>query len=223
MKRARDAYPEKYQAALSRKRARTAPPAVRAEVARQIRSVTDLKYTDATIALTGILSTGLVYSGTQTLIRGANGFDQFAGNQITPTGFQMKFQAQNGGATPTFLRCMCVQWFDASVPTPTGLLQSLVAPNGPIAAPLVTNKSQMRVLYDKTYCINSQSGDGAVNGTSGVHGKFYIPSSRLKRIRFNATTAAIQDGGIYTLFISDKTIAPNPSVTFYSRLSFTDA
>lgn len=221
MKRARDAYPSNYAAAVARKKARTTP-AVRAEVARQIRNTTDLKVTDATTVATVIPAAGTVYNATQSLIRGANGFDQFAGNQITPTGFSMKFQVTNGATNNfSFLRVMCVQWFDASVPTPTGLLQSITAPNGPISAISITNKSQMRVLYDKTYGVNALAGDGVTNANSCLTGSFYIPNSKLKRMRFNAVTAAIQDGGIYTLFISDKTTGP--SVSLYSRLSFTDA
>lgn len=222
MKRAREAYPDKYAAAVARKKARSSP-AVRAEVSRQLAAVSDKKYTDVTIGYTQIPAAGIVYSGTNNLVRGNAGIDNFVGNNIVPQGFQMKYFFNTNNQTFAICRVLCVQWFDASVPTISGLLQNTATTAGVLSAPLVTNKSQMRVLYDKTHAFAPTSGDGVTPGQGTVFGSFYIPGSRLRKMKFNSTTNTLQDGGIYTLLVSDDAVATYPLAAFYSRLAFIDA
>lgn len=228
MKRAREAYPEKYAAALARKRARTtASVAVKAEVARQLRQHADLLATDFYSAAFNVTDAGTVTSALSSLIRGDNGFNNFAGNQIIPTSFRLKFTTSIPGLSAVFnstVRVMVVQWFDASVPTPTGLIQAVGGPQSTLSPPSTTNKDVMTVLHDKLYPLNPQSGNGTAQGLVNTSRQIYIPGKRLKPVKFNSTTTAIQDGGIYILYISSTAAAGSvfPAMVSYSRVTFTD-
>lgn len=223
MKRARDAYPDKYAAAVARKRARRAAPAVKAEVARQIRTMSDVKFTDVYNNPSNCTSSGVISSATVNLVRGTAGIDNFQGNNIVPKGFTMRYTLSANTQLYSVIRVMCFQWFDASVPTISGILQQTGAQQVTMSSISVTNKDQIRVLVDKCYYMNPQAGDNAgIVGYGGVVDKFYIPGSRLRKLKFNPSTNAVQDGCIYTLFISDDSTATFPTFNFYSRLSFTD-
>lgn len=228
MKRAREAYPEKYAAALARKRARTtASVAVKAEVARQLRQHADLLATDLYTAAANVTDAGTVSSALGSLIRGDAGFNNFAGNQIIPTSYRLKFTVSIPNLAASFnstVRVMVVQWFDASVPTATGLLQAVGGVQSTLSPPSTTNKDIMSVLHDKLYSVNPMSGNGTAQGPFSLSRQIYVPGKRLRPTKFNSTTTAIQDGGIYMLAISSTAAAGTvfPAIVSYSRVTFTD-
>lgn len=226
MKRAREAYPEKYAAAIARKRARMATaPAVKAEVARQLRANSDIKYTDVSSNYANA-NTNTITSATVNLTRGTAGLDNFLGNHITPVGFQGKFTLTSASVgTFNVVRVLVFQWFDASVPTISGILQAYSPPLNTLSPPLVTNKNQMRVLYDKAFYMSPTASDATTTptGLGGVTGKFYIPGNRLKKLKFNSGSNAVQDGGIYVAYLSDDATVPQPQGAAYHRLAFMDS
>lgn len=224
LKRARDAYPDKYAAAVARKKARLATPAVKAEVARQIRAASDLKYTDVSSGYANAPASGTIVSATSNLVRGTGGIDNFVGNTLKPTGFQGKFIFTTNNQNFSNVRVIVFQWFDASVPTITGILQNGgSSPQCVLSPVLVTNKSQINVLYDRNWYMAPTAGDSSfIAGQGGFTDKFYIPGSRLRRMKFNSGTSALQDGGIYVLYVTDDPTATFPQFAFYNRLSFMD-
>lgn len=211
--------------ALPAKRQRTdLNKTVEIAVAKQIRRNADIKYTDVSSGYANAPASGTIVSATSNLVRGTAGIDNFVGNTLKPTGFQGKFIFTTNNQNFSNVCVMVFQWFDASVPTITGILQN--GGNSPqcvLSPVLVTNKSQINVLYDRHWYMAPTAGDSSfIAGQGGFTDKFYIPGSRLRRMKFNSGTSALQDGGIYVLYVTDDPTATFPQFAFYNRLSFMD-
>jgi len=225
MKRQRSSSTSYVNTPYKRPRVMKAAPAavVTSTVRREMRKNADVKYTDVSALLSNITYTGSIVSATTNLVRGLAGIDNFQGNIITPVGFTGKFTFSSGVNNNAVCRIMVFQWFDASVPTLAGILQNTTTGFATMSPVLVTNKSQIRVLFDRSYYVNVEAGGDTTSiGNGGITSKFYIPGSRLKKIKYNSTTNAIQDGAIYTLYLTDDNTANFPQYAFYNRLSFTD-
>lgn len=196
---------------------------VRKEVARQ----GDLKYTDVSQQNQSVTSSGTVLSTTANLVRGDTGLNGFDGNTITPRGLTVKY-AFNTNQSHNQVRVLCFQWFDSAVPTLSGIVQTNATGLATLAPILVTNKDYIKVLYDQSYIIAPTAGVPdttvltSIYGQGTCNGKFYIPGSRMKKIRFNSNTNTVQDGHIYILLVSDDSAPTYPAVNLYSRLSFYD-
>lgn len=213
--------------AAKRQRTQTLNKTVQIAVARQLRANNDLMVADQNGGYANCTDAGSIVSAFNSLIRGDNGINNFSGNQLIPTSFRMKFSLQIPTLAAAFnsvIRVMVVQWWDASVPTATGLLQSVGTTNSTLSPPSITNKDQMTVLHDRLYDINPPSGNGTATGPVIQSHSIYVPGKRLKRTKFNATSTAIQDGGIYMLFISQTAAAGAnfPQFSYFSRVTYTD-
>lgn len=203
-------------------------PVVASTVRREMRKNMDVKYTDLSANFTtcDASATSTLTSALVNLSRGTAGLNNFQGNDIDPVGFTCKYTCITSplvAAQYGIVRAVAFQWFDASTPTLAGVLQVTTAGIGIHSPVLVTNKAQIRILYDSLHFISPNAGDTAgIVAAGGATAKFYIPGSRLKKIRFNSGTGNVQDGAIYMMFLSDKA-TNTPSVAYYTRLSFTDA
>lgn len=228
-KRPRRAYLAELEDMPASKRARTQTlnKTVQIAVARQLRANTDLMAADVNAIFANVTDAGTVVSAFTNLIRGDNGLNNFAGNQVKPTSIRLRFSLQITGQPAIFaniVRVMVVQWWDASVPTATGILQTVGGTNSILCPPSLTNKEQMTVLADKVYDLTPKSGNGTAQGPELITRSIYVPGKKLKRTKFNSTTTAIQDGGIYMLFISAQPATQTvfPQIAYYSRVTYTD-
>jgi len=113
---------------------------------------------------------------------------------------------------------MCFQWFDAAVPSPSGVLQNISVISAPFQPILWTNRTKIRVLYDKTYCLKPRV-------TSGYDAKSFgfDINGGLSTIVFASGTTNPQMGGIYFLAITDDSAISYPLISYASELIFTDA
>lgn len=195
------------------------------EIVRQeIRKNTDWKYTDHGLAAQNVTSAGTVVPLLLNLVRGDGGTDNFEGNVVNPQALTLKYYAHTSELR-NVVRVMIIQWFDAAVPIPAGILQNVALNFGPISPTLVTNKEFIKVLYDKTHQMapTSSDGAGAINGEGIIDPvTVYIPGKRLKPVRYQSGANVVQDGALYILYISDDLLVPSPQITFYSRVTFSD-
>lgn len=214
------------QAMPAPKRRKTSQLAVtQAIVRKELRKRTDWKYTDAGLNTTSVSSGGQLTSLLGNLVRGDGGYDNFTGNHITPQAITLKYYWTTNQSY-NVVRLMIFQWFDSSTPLVSGILQSTgIAGLVPISPTLVTNKPLMKILYDRTHIMAPTASDGTF--TNLGYGTVdpvtvYIPGKRLRPVRYNASTTAIQDGNIFCLVISDDVVPTHPVVSWYSRITFAD-
>ena len=194
----------------------------RAAAKREMARTGDLKYTDNNINNTSVTSSGSFYSVLGTLTRGDNGFNNFEGNTITPRGLTCKYMF-NTNQVFNQVRVLCFQWFDATTPLLSGVLQNTATNLSTLSSTSVTNRNYIKVLYDQTHVIAPTAGDGSTPIGLGIcYGQFFIPAKRMRKIRFNSSSGAVQDGNIYILLVSDDIAPTYPAVNLYTRLSFYD-
>lgn len=210
------------------KRARYVPPAPPQAAYRKRRQYldnTEYKVTDvdvATSATATLAATDLLTN----LTRGDGGINNFDGIRIFPKGLQVKiiYRLPTTTTVPTMsCRLMLIQWFDAGVPAPAGVLQITgVAGATCTSATLLTNRDNIRVLWDKLFVLQSPYPAGAGMQTSVIFKK-YIKGARMEPISFASGTATPQKGGIYLFTFADTATATDyPIVDGYTRITFTD-
>lgn len=196
---------------------------VSAVVRKELRKKTDWKYTDHS-ASGNVTSSGSIISVLSNLVRGDAGLNEFSGNDLRPQALLIKYYMMTN-QTYNSVRLLVFQWFDSSVPVPSGILQSTSTSFATISPTLVTNKRYIKVLYDKTHIMAPTAADGAGNvvgwGTQEPQ-TIYIPGKRLRPVRYNSTTNVVQDGQIYVLAISDDSLTSYPQLFWYSRVTFSD-
>lgn len=221
MKRAREAYPEKYAAAVARKRARRNPQTVQAIVKNELRKKTDWKYTDVGLAGQNVTSAGTISALYVNAVRGDLGTDNFEGNIVVPQAVTLKYFCHTSEIR-NVVRVMVFQWFDSTVPVPAGILQNIALPFGVVSPTLVTNKDFIKVLYDKSHQFAPTAGNPVTGEGTTDPVTIYIPGRKLKPTRFQSGLNVVQDGALYILYISDDLVVPSPQITWYSRITFAD-
>jgi len=186
------------------------------------RSKADLKYVDVTGLSQNMTSSGTLTSIFTNLTRGDNGLNNFNGNTFQPKGVLLNYCVQTN-QTYNYCRVMLVQWKDSAAPALSGILQYTTTGTATVSPTLVTNKSLMKVLYDKTFTVApTASGDATVLGYGTFCDKVYIPQFKLGKVRFNSTTNVQQDNDIYIVYLSDDSLSTYPQITFTVRTSFYD-
>lgn len=182
----------------------------------------DLKYADTSINNQSVTSSGTVHSVLSNLVRGDTGYNHFDGNTITPRGLTCKYMF-NTNQVYNQVRVLCFQWFDSQTPSLAGIVQNNTTNIATLSSVLVTNRSYIKVLYDKTHVIAPTAGDGSTPIGLGVcYDRFFIPAKRMRKIRYNSGSNSVQDGNIYILLVSDDSAPTYPAVNLYTRLSFYD-
>lgn len=193
-------------------------------VRKEMRKKADWKYADISTAAANVTSTGTIVSLFANLARGDTGLNDFEGNTFNPQAITMKY-FMHTSQVRNAVRVMLLQWFDSVTPALTGILQSGSIAIACVSPINVTNKSYIKVLYDRTH----QFAPTAASGTDSINGEgiiepvtVYIPGKRLRQVRYNATSNTVQTGNLYLLVVSDDAITPSPQITYHCRVTFTD-
>jgi len=193
-------------------------------VRRELAKRGDLKYVDRSAALQSMSSssTFIKLFGTQ-FIQGSDGWNNYDGNTLSMSGVTLKYCCQTN-QNYNFCRVLVFQWLDSSTPVLSGILQDTSTGVACVSATLVTNKSFMKILYDKTFNM-APTADSAVAVGNGIFtDSCFIPGSRLAKVRMDATNdATCQKGQIYLLYLSDDSVTTFPQITYYLRGSFYDS
>lgn len=197
---------------------------VTAVVRKELRKKTDWKYTDWAVAINAIYYNAQPVSLLTNLVRGNLGINNFSGNIIRPQAITLKYFGQTEQLHYEALRIVVFQWFDASTPFTSGILQDSSQTFALVSPTLVTNKQYIKILYDQTHTLSpTAGGDTAVSGDGMTEAvTVYIPGKRLRPIRYNSNTNTCQDGNIFILAISNDTALGSVNMTAYSRITFSD-
>lgn len=193
---------------------------------RQIRQVKriahtgmELDYFDNGLSGTGVNAGGILQTGFSTPVQGDSDGER-VGDQINIKAFNFRFDLVYGDATNEF-RVILFRWYqDNNIATPTiaQVLQNAAFPinSGINHDSLKANK--LHIMHDKVYSLTQNGNNGALHRSLTIVGK----KLGRKKIEFN--NAAITGSNlIYAVFISDSIAAPNPTINWYSRLTYYDA
>lgn len=197
---------------------------VQSVVRKELRKQTDWRFADDNQTALAVYNTSSIRSVFTNLSRGDAGLNNFQGNDIRPQAILLKYYCDTAQAFNT-IRVMVIQWFDATTPVLSGILQNINTGTALVSPTLVTNKKYIKVLYDKTHMLAPMAGDN-----TGIYGNgiidpvtVYIPGKRLRPVRYNSTTNVVQDGNIYVIAVSDDTALGTVNLTYYSRVTFADS
>jgi len=195
-------------------------PAQQSEVARMLSS--QLKQNIETKVTYVAGSSTYSNSGTivdlfSNLIRGDLPLNQFQGSLVKPSGLRVRFTWSTNQSFST-VRTLIFQWKDATVPLPSGILNSTGSVQSPNSPLFWTNVHKIHVLYDKSHALKPRvaSGYDACYLDTGILGG-------LSTVQFAVSSTNPQMNGIYMLLISDDALVSFPACTWYSEIRFTDA
>lgn len=170
--------------------------------------------------VTGIAASGEVFSFFNNLSRGDNAVDNFQGRQLDPHGVSLRYQiGAASGDSDNVMRVIIFQYYDSTVPVPAALLANIGTSAAPYFQWTHTNRPIRKILSDRTYQLAAISNPGM---PYLIVDNVYITGKRLVPVAFNATTTAIQTGGIYCLAISDSVAINHPSFTMSGEVMYLD-
>lgn len=185
---------------------------------KQISAVAERKNVDSNQG-GGIDSVGTLYSmGLDGLAQGAGNLARL-GNEITIRSISYKAELIVGDATNK-IRCILFQWLAESASLT--VLNNVIFNNSIAGFTTLSSyakeySGKFKILDDRLISLNTVN---RPNITFEVMvNKGFMPS-----IRYNSQVAGnlVVKGAIYLLVLSDSNLAPNPTIGFESRITFTD-
>jgi hypothetical protein len=196
-------------------------PLIRRTIRRMTQNQKEMKNFDLASGPTGVTTTGNLVQ----LTYPAQGITDITriGDTIQPVSFEFQGQLNAGDAT-NVTRLILFRWkplFGTNTPTisnaVTGILQSVtVAPFASYQNDVVVDGKQAVILWDKYF---DQS-----NATGTAVRSFKVKIKKnLASMQFASGSTTNSTNQICLLAISDSGVTPNPQLTYYSRLLFTDA
>lgn len=196
---------------------------VTAVVRKEMRKKTDWKYTDYSLNASAVYNITQPVSLLSGLTRGSFGLNNFLGNTIKPQAITLKYFCVSSQEAHEGIRIIIFQWFDSEAPSTGGVLQTDTTNTALVSPTLVTNKSFIKILYDKTHILSINAYEGGTRGDAYIDPvTVYIPGKRLRQVRYNSGSNAVQDGNIYLLAVSNDTALGTVNLTMYSRVTFSD-
>lgn len=137
------------------------------------------------------------------------------GDSIKMQRIEVRARTVIGAGTKTFIRVMLVRDLDGygTAPTVANILQSadVLAPENYL------NKDRFSILYDEFEALNSVSVTNSVTTFAMPH------EGHIKYLGTTAAAASNGKGSLYLLLISNESAGANtPTVTYYTRIYFTD-
>lgn len=173
----------------------------------------DYKVTDTLVNGQGVTTGGYIISLLTNLTPGSGYNNNFLGQKINPVGIKINWEVVCGDAT-NLMRIILFQWFDSTPPLAATVLQ-----NNCLSPVLIDNRENTKVLRDELVSLALPSN----TGNAIASGSWYVKSKRIQQAYYNANANIWQKGNLYLLFISDSIIAPSPTISYYSRVTFLDA
>lgn len=170
----------------------------------------------------GVLAT--VQGGLSTPIQGDSDGER-VGDKIQLKAFKFRFHLIGGDATNN-VRVILFRWHqDNNVASPAAA-DVLQNPTGfPVTSAVNHDRIKagiLHIMYDKTFALSNSTSGGGTPSCLSREVNIYGKKLGRKGIEFN-NAAITGNNHIYALFQSDSNAAPNPSITWYSRLTYTDA
>lgn len=140
------------------------------------------------------------------------------GDQLTIRSLEVNYTMYGSGAAPSCMRLIIFQWFLDTVPTIGDILLRISGSAEYVNAPYNHDKRyQFNILHDRRVGFNA---DGVTDKTHNFRG--YILKFSRDRIQYQGTSTT-GTNKIYYLTVSDDGLTPFPTISFMSKLNFSDS
>lgn len=187
---------------------------VKSELKREI----EHKYYDR--LSTGNAGTTLVATNPFTSFVRGTGVNNYIGSAIRVSSIEIRGQLIAADAPGNMMRMIIIQDKDTSgVPNNSTMFAE---PTYPVYSPLNKDYTDTyRILKDKLFLLTN---DG-VSSTNFLPKSFryYISGKKLRQVRFTASGGLADAGSIWIIFVSDSSVATNPTWIMNTRVNYTDA
>ena len=155
------------------------------------------------------------------------------GDRIRLKGLQFRYMITPGTDTMAGLsdgenifRLIIFQWFRNTTPTVSQVLQQASGTLGDVFSAYHHDNMKaglLSILLDRFHALSNRSSGSHTQPLTAVHGKFFSNLKfQKKNIQFIAGGSAVDMGQIFVLCLSDSALTPNPQISYYSRVTYTD-
>ena len=142
-------------------------------------------------------------------IPNGTGFNERVGLKVKGKSIQIRLELIRADSTQ-LMRVIVFRWFCQSTPTVGDILEGTP---WPLNATSVNRAGEYQIMYDNMFALSASTNANFVD-------KFFI--ERPMNITFT-TADAVDLGHVYLLAISDSIAVTHPTISYWSRLRYTDS
>lgn len=189
----------------------------RMEAKRVLSREVEAKYTDFGVSSQSISANpGYFAELTSNLVKGTATENEYIGTKITPKYLQIRGTIMPGD-TANYVRLFLIQSKAANTPTVSSIWDTY----GTITAPFAFLNRD----YTSTYRLLASRLIKVVDSSEIEVRPFVIsvPAKKMSQVHFLTGSNAVSFGPIWLCAVSDSTAAAHPNITFFSRLTYSDA
>lgn len=198
-----------------KKKSVSAKVATLSKQVRIIKKSIETKHIDVTAAV------GAASAGSFTLLNGLSQGDDVvnrSGNLAYFKNIGIRF-AYSIADTTNYIRTILVWDNQPNSATPT-TLDFLQAPSDPILSPIKwDNRKRFKILRDDVAVLDT---DDPLSKSASVKKRYVHIGKKSFYSGAGGTIATLGTGALWLFVASDSNVAPNPTCTFYARLTFAD-
>lgn len=180
-----------------------------------------------------VTSTPAIVSITQNMAHSTGTLNSYIGSSVDPQSLQIRFHLVGGqdsllspltSDSSNNSRITIVQWLADSIPIVADIYQNTAQPS--LSPWNVNNLEKMNVLYDQlfpTYLTCFRTGvSGNLANSNSISEKAYVKGKKISILRFNNAGNTTEFGDIYFIYCSDSSATPHPTISWHTRLTYTD-
>lgn len=142
-----------------------------------------------------------------------DGQSQRIGDEVHIKSILARFSIVHGD-TNNMVRVVILRWLnDQADATPTNILEGISSTQAPLSPFNWNYRRDFVVLYDNLFACSTYTNANLVE-------KLYI--KRVGKLQFNPAASTVKSNGLYLFAISDSSIAPHPTIQYYTSIPYTD-
>lgn len=194
----------------------------------------EYKSTDVAVVGASSTTTAVIQSLTAFMAHNTGTLNGFIGGNIDPMSIQVRLSVIAGQSsafipagpdTSNLVRVVVFQWLGDTTPGSGDIFQALTT-QGVYSPWQINSLDKLNILMDKTYstyltCFQTGVASSTTSGNS-IYDNRYIKGRKMAPIHFNNAGNAPTGNDIYLCHISDSSVSPHPTFSYYTRLTFVD-
>lgn len=193
----------------------------------------EFKCTDESQIGVTVTSTPTIVSLTANMTHSTGTLNSYIGASVDPQSLQLRYHLVGGqdsllspltSDSSNNSRVSVIQWLADSIPVVGDIYQNTAQPS--LSPWSVNNLEKMNVLYDQlipTYLTCFRTGvSGNLANSNSYSERVYVKGKKMALLRFNNAGNTTEFGDIYFIFTSDSGATPHPTLSWHTRLTYTD-